>query len=151
MSNGDGGVGGAYSGLKLSAPNGVKVYQVTSGKEVPAWLSERNARKLRKDADYQKRIELIQDLEFSTAASRVKLSPDGRRVGAALPGVHVIGHVDRTGGCMDRTGCRQSVFVSMRPARVAVARTPGRCRIGYMEPQYLAFIDGVSRAKNNVL
>ena len=80
------GGGGGFSGLKLSAPNGVKVYQVTSGKEVPKWLSEKNARKLRKDADYQRRIELIQDLEFSTAASRVKLSPDGNFL--CVTGIH---------------------------------------------------------------
>ena len=66
-----------FSGLRVSAPNGVKVYQVTGGKQVPKWLSETNKRKLRKDADYQRRIELVQDLEFSTASSRVRLSGDG--------------------------------------------------------------------------
>ena len=37
-----------FSGLRVSAPNGVKVYQVTGGKQVPKWLSETNKRKLRK-------------------------------------------------------------------------------------------------------
>ena len=63
---GGGGVGsaGEYSGLRVSAPNGVKVYQVTSGKQLPAWLSETNKRKLRKDAEYQRRVELVQDLSL---------------------------------------------------------------------------------------
>ena len=64
-----------FSGLRVSAPNGVKVYQVTGGKQVPKWLSETNKRKLRKDADYQRRIELVQDLEFSALAGG--LSGDG--------------------------------------------------------------------------
>ena len=85
---GGGGVGsaGEYSGLRVSAPNGVKVYQVTSGKQLPAWLSETNKRKLRKDAEYQRRVELVQDLEFSTASSRVKLSPDGNYL--CVTGIH---------------------------------------------------------------
>ena len=86
MASGGGGSAGEYSGLKVSAPNGVKVYTVTSGKEVPKWLSETNKRKLRKDADYQRRVELIQDLEFSTASSRVKLSPDGNFL--CVTGIH---------------------------------------------------------------
>ena len=86
MASGGGGSAGEYSGLKVSAPNGVKVYTVTSGKEVPKWLSETNKRKLRKDADYQRRVELIQDLEFSTASSRVKLSPDGNSL--CVTGIH---------------------------------------------------------------
>ena len=75
-----------FSGLRVSAPNGVKVYQVTGGKQVPKWLSETNKRKLRKDADYQRRIELVQDLEFSTASSRVRLSGDGNFL--AVTGIH---------------------------------------------------------------
>jgi ribosome biogenesis protein ENP2 len=53
---------------------------------VPKWLAETNKRKLRKDADYQRRIELVQDLEFSTASSRVKLSPDGNFL--IVTGIH---------------------------------------------------------------
>ena len=77
---------GEYSGLRVSAPNGVKVYQVTSGKDVPKWLSEKNKRKLRKDAEYGRRVELVQDLEFTCASSRVKLSPDGNFL--CVTGIH---------------------------------------------------------------
>ena len=77
---------GEYSGLRVSAPNGVKVYQVTSGKDAPKWLSEKNKRKLRKDAEYGRRVELVQDLEFTCASSRVKLSPDGNFL--CVTGIH---------------------------------------------------------------
>ena len=77
---------GEYSGLKVSAPNGVKVYQVTSGKDAPKWLSEKGRRKLRKDAEYGRRVELVQDLEFSCASSRAKLSPDGNYL--CVTGIH---------------------------------------------------------------
>ena len=72
--------------MRVSAPNGVKVYQVTSGKDAPKWLSEKNKRKLRKDAEYGRRVELVQDLEFTCASSRVKLSPDGNFL--CVPGIH---------------------------------------------------------------
>ena len=66
---------GEYSGLRVSAPNGVKVYQVTSGKDVPKWLSEKNKRKLRKDAEYGRRVELVQDLEFTCCLLYTSPSP----------------------------------------------------------------------------
>ena len=72
--------------MRVSAPNGVKVYQVTSGKDAPKWLSEKNKRKLRKDAEYGRRVELVQDLEFTCASSRVKLSPDGNFL--CVTGIH---------------------------------------------------------------
>ena len=77
---------GEYSGLRVSAPNGVKVYQVTSGKDAPKWLSEKHKRKLRKDSEFGRRVELVQDLEFSCASSRAKLSPDGNFL--LVSGIH---------------------------------------------------------------
>lgn len=37
-------------------------------------------RSLRKDADYQRRLELIHDLRFETATTRIKATPDGQYV-----------------------------------------------------------------------
>ncbi|MEW5309813.1 MAG: hypothetical protein WDW38_001668 [Sanguina aurantia] len=62
--------------LKVSAPDGVKVYNVTSGKTLPQWLSEGKKRSLRKDEDYRRRLELIQDFGFPAACQRIKASPD---------------------------------------------------------------------------
>ncbi|KAF8054988.1 nol10 [Scenedesmus sp. PABB004] len=60
----------------VSAPDGVKVYTVGSGKTMPAWLSEAKKRALRKDEDYRRRLELLQDLQFPSACQRIKITPD---------------------------------------------------------------------------
>ncbi len=46
--------------LKVSAPNGVKVYNVAGGKSLPEWLSEKKRAALRKDEEFRRRVELIQ-------------------------------------------------------------------------------------------
>ena len=76
---GDAGANVDFSGIKVVESNGVKVYQVTGGgREVPRWMTESNERKLRKDEAYRRRVELVQDLEFSVASSRCKMSADGQ-------------------------------------------------------------------------
>lgn len=67
-----------YGSLRVSTLNGVKVYNVSGGKSVPEWISEKKKRALRKDQDFLRRIELIQDLEFRVAATQLKLSRDGK-------------------------------------------------------------------------
>uniref|UniRef100_B9H8U1 Nucleolar protein 10-like N-terminal domain-containing protein n=1 Tax=Populus trichocarpa TaxID=3694 RepID=B9H8U1_POPTR len=53
------------SGLKSTSINGVKMYMVSSQQRNPApW-------------DYQQKIELVQDVTFPTAMSRIKATPDG--------------------------------------------------------------------------
>jgi ribosome biogenesis protein ENP2 len=67
----------AYGTLRVAAThNGVKVYNVSGGKSVPQWLSEKKRRALQKDESYLRRIELIQDLAFDTAATKIKATPD---------------------------------------------------------------------------
>ncbi|CAI5975740.1 unnamed protein product [Closterium sp. NIES-64] len=73
-----GGGGGGGGGLRVSTLNGVKVYNVSGGKAVPEWISDKKKRALRKDEDYLRRIELIQDLEFKVASTRIKASRDGK-------------------------------------------------------------------------
>ncbi|GJP45259.1 hypothetical protein CLOM_g4670 [Closterium sp. NIES-68] len=72
------GGGGGGGGLRVSTLNGVKVYNVSGGKAVPEWISDKKKRALRKDEDYLCRIELIQDLEFKVASTRIKASRDGK-------------------------------------------------------------------------
>jgi ribosome biogenesis protein ENP2 len=57
---------------------GSKVYNLTSGATLPAWISDRKKRELSKDADFRRRIELVQDLEFPTACQKLSISPDGQ-------------------------------------------------------------------------
>ncbi|KAK6115501.1 hypothetical protein DH2020_007770 [Rehmannia glutinosa] len=41
------------------------------------WLPPKKLRALRKNPDYLQRVDLIQDLRFETATSRIKVTPDG--------------------------------------------------------------------------
>ncbi|KAL0043459.1 hypothetical protein WJX79_005231 [Trebouxia sp. C0005] len=72
--------------MKVSAPDGVKVYNVSSGRSLPAWLSEKKKRSLRKDEEYRRQVELVQDLEFPAACHRLKATPDGQYLFAT--GIH---------------------------------------------------------------
>mmetsp|Transcript_31892 Transcript_31892/g.44626 ORF Transcript_31892/g.44626 Transcript_31892/m.44626 type:complete len:710 (+) Transcript_31892:188-2317(+) len=68
--------------MKVSHINGVKIYHCSAGKTLPQWFDNvRNvaARKesLRYNEAYRRRIELIHDFHFPTAANTLKISPDG--------------------------------------------------------------------------
>ncbi|CAK7340222.1 unnamed protein product [Dovyalis caffra] len=66
------------SGLKSTSINGVKMYMVSSQQRNPAsWVGFKKQRPPHKDKNYQQKIELLQDLTFPTATSRVKVTPDG--------------------------------------------------------------------------
>ncbi|KAI8105935.1 hypothetical protein M9434_000514 [Picochlorum sp. BPE23] len=68
------------STLKVSSSDGVKVYSVAGGKSIPSWVSDAKKKSLRKDEEYRKRIELIQDFEFPAACQRIKATPDGQYI-----------------------------------------------------------------------
>ncbi|PIA33377.1 hypothetical protein AQUCO_04100065v1 [Aquilegia coerulea] len=63
--------------LKSTSINGVKMYSVSGSRSVATWLPPKKQRELRKDKDYQQRMELIQDLRFETATTKIKATPDG--------------------------------------------------------------------------
>ncbi|XP_075110236.1 uncharacterized protein LOC107828340 [Nicotiana tabacum] len=70
----------AYQGgnLKSTAINGVKMYTVAGQhRSVATWLPPKKLRALRKDPSYMQRVDLIQDLRFETATTRIKVTPDG--------------------------------------------------------------------------
>jgi len=65
--------------MLVSKPNNVSVYNLSSGKSLPEWISDRKKRQLlKKDVDLRRRIELIQDFDMPTASSCVRVSPDGQ-------------------------------------------------------------------------
>ena len=70
-------------GFKVSTLNGVKVYNLTAGKALPSFLSDRQKRNLNKRTEFQHRVQLIQDFEFPTASTSIKMSRNGEFVVAA--------------------------------------------------------------------
>ena len=94
---------------------------------MPAWLSDKKKKALRKDEEYRRRIELIQDFEFPAGCNRIKVTPDGQfifasgyhppQVGAACSR----GAAWRGDGCwpVDTNTCRRR-----RPQWGLPARTP---------------------------
>ncbi|QDZ25577.1 nucleolar protein 10 [Chloropicon primus] len=63
--------------MKVTAADGVQVYELSAGKRLPHWLSDRKRRTLSKDADISRRVDIIQDLEFPAGCGKIKQSEDG--------------------------------------------------------------------------
>ena len=63
--------------MNVSNIGGVKVYRVTAGKTLPEWLSDKSRKALKKDDDFNRRIEIVQDFDFPTAAQRLRVTNDG--------------------------------------------------------------------------
>ena len=71
--------------LKVSEFGNTKVYNCTAGKTDPQWQDDFDSKKitsLRYNQEYRRRIEFIQDFNFPTASSRVKISKEGKHIGA---------------------------------------------------------------------
>ncbi|XP_076087501.1 nucleolar protein 10-like [Mytilus galloprovincialis] len=70
--------------MQVSNPNNVKIYNLSAGKSLPQWLSDRRKRSLQKqDVDLQRRIELLQDFEMPTVSHCVRVTKDGQYICAA--------------------------------------------------------------------
>lgn len=63
--------------MLVSIVNGVKIYNLGSGKAVPDWLNDKKRKKiLKKNKELLNRTELIQDLEMPVLSTNIVLSPD---------------------------------------------------------------------------
>ncbi|ODQ82828.1 hypothetical protein BABINDRAFT_159326 [Babjeviella inositovora NRRL Y-12698] len=75
--------------------DGVSVYQISGtnvSRSLPEWIAQKRKKALKNDLEYQTRVELIQDFEFSEASNRIKVSPDGQfamATGTYKPQIHV--------------------------------------------------------------
>lgn len=63
--------------IKSTSLNGVKIYSVSGQRSLPSWLPPKKLKALRKDREYLRRVDLIQDLKFETATTKIKVTPDG--------------------------------------------------------------------------
>ncbi|CAI4062597.1 hypothetical protein SKDZ_07G3880 [Saccharomyces kudriavzevii ZP591] len=81
--------------LKSTSANDVSVYQVSGtnvSRSLPDWIAKKRKRQLKNDLEYQNRVELIQDFEFSEASNKIKVSKDGQycmATGTYKPQIHV--------------------------------------------------------------
>lgn len=67
--------------MQVSDPNNVKIYNLTAGKSLPQWLSDRKKRALlKKDIDLRRRIELLQDFDMPDVSNCIKVSKDGHYI-----------------------------------------------------------------------
>lgn len=66
--------------MKVATFNGCKVYNLSSGKTAPQFLSEAKKRALAKDEEYRKRMELIQDFEMTTASQCIRMTKDKEHI-----------------------------------------------------------------------
>lgn len=64
--------------LPVLTANNVKIYNVTgySHHRLPDWLVRKHSKKLKKDAEFSQRVQLIQDFEFPEASLRVAFTSD---------------------------------------------------------------------------
>lgn len=81
--------------LKSTSAGNVSIYQVSGtnvSRSLPDWIAKKRKRALKQDLEYQNRIELIQDFEFSEASNKIKVTPDGQfcmATGTYKPQIHV--------------------------------------------------------------
>jgi len=69
------------SRMQVSSTNDVKIYNLSAGKSLPDWISERKRRQLvKQDIDIRKRIELIQDFDMPALSDVVRVSKDGQYI-----------------------------------------------------------------------
>lgn len=66
--------------MKVASATGCKVYNLSSGKSFPQFLSASKKRSLAKDEEYRRRLDLIQDFEVATAAQCIRMTPDGEHI-----------------------------------------------------------------------
>ncbi|KAH9318355.1 hypothetical protein KI387_020124, partial [Taxus chinensis] len=71
---------GEGGSMRVTAINGVKMYVVSGQRSLPTWHHPNKLKALRKDNEYRRRIDLIQDLNFNTASTRIKATPDGEYI-----------------------------------------------------------------------
>ncbi|XP_050549656.1 nucleolar protein 10 isoform X2 [Spodoptera frugiperda] len=67
--------------MQLSEIDNVKIYNLSVGKSLPDWLTERKKRALlKKNVDLRRRIELIQEFDMPGVSTTIKVSKDGQYI-----------------------------------------------------------------------
>ncbi|CAI7990527.1 Nucleolar protein 10 [Geodia barretti] len=70
--------------MQVTTAGGVKVYNLSAGKSLPEWISERKRRALLKnDLGLRRRIELLQDFSMPIASTGIQVTADGQYIMAS--------------------------------------------------------------------
>lgn len=105
--------------LKSTTAGNVSVYQVSGSnvsRSLPDWIAKKRKRELKHDVEYQNRIELIQDFEFSEASNKIKVSPDGQyamATGTYKPQIHVYDFANLSLKFDRHTDCENVDFIML--------------------------------------
>lgn len=81
--------------LKSTSASEISVYQVSGtnvSRALPDWIAKKRKRSLKDDLEYQNRVELVQDFEFSEASNKIRVTRDGQfamATGTYKPQIHV--------------------------------------------------------------
>lgn len=81
--------------LKSTPGASVAVYQISgsnTSRSLPDWLIRKRKQSLKKDPEFQNRVQLIQDFEFEEASNKIKVTRDGNyamATGTYKPQIHV--------------------------------------------------------------
>ncbi|XP_027358064.1 nucleolar protein 10 isoform X2 [Abrus precatorius] len=68
-------------GMKSTSINGVKMYTIASQQpSVASWLSSKKKKSHRNVKSYTQNLQLLEDLRFATAATKIKATPDGEYI-----------------------------------------------------------------------
>ncbi|PNY02672.1 nucleolar protein 10-like [Trifolium pratense] len=68
-------------GIKSTSINGVKVYTIASQQpSVASWLPTKKQQSHRSIKSYTQNVQLIEDLRFTTATTKIKATPDGEYI-----------------------------------------------------------------------
>lgn len=67
--------------MQVSEIDNVKIYNLSAGKSLPDWLSDRKKRSLlKKNVDLRRRIELIQEFDMPGVSTSIRASADGQYI-----------------------------------------------------------------------
>ncbi|XP_047515668.1 nucleolar protein 10 [Pieris napi] len=67
--------------MQVSDIDNVKIYNLSAGKSLPDWLTERKKRALlKKNVDLRRRIELIQEFDMPGVSTSIRASKDGQYI-----------------------------------------------------------------------
>ncbi|VDM92660.1 unnamed protein product, partial [Litomosoides sigmodontis] len=67
--------------MQILSANDVKIYNLSAGKSIPDWITDRKRRRLEQnDIDLRRRIQLIQDFDMPDISNTITVSPDGRYI-----------------------------------------------------------------------